>query len=517
MNNMSNYVVYSLRREIMSNRLKLLMKIFRISNNDLALLLRVDVSLISKWRSGTRSMDSNPEYVRKLVAYIADLDKKNHYKNIRELLSKDYNTVTTCSEDELVLFLTDWLCSRKEDKAHDFVLEDMIKSKSLTRIDQMYYWEGTEGRRQAVEYFTQYANSFSPGAEIISYTNQSNQWFHEDPEFMQRWMKLIREFFAKGNIMKIVHPMNRNYYDIAASMGKWLPLHMTCEVKGYYLKKYDERDAVKVTMLVLTGKMVLFSISTDESDGSCKTWSVTDSVLTEEIERVAKKHLENSQPLFKRYSMESEEEEKVFLNAMLSLYEMDSNCYFYNDFNHMLPFGREKRRVLFAGSGMDEAKTEHLLTVLETIDSLKENCECYFIIDMEVLRQWIQKEVIKTNILSLFAGQPVYVPRHFYMDAVMGFLDHLLIHDNQHVCIVDKEAHEEMGNLCILSGGRNIHTFVSAYDTERTVALGISEYTVATALCQKLESIWMSTPYMMKNKEYVVDYIRKEIKEFYYQ
>lgn len=499
----------------MSNKLKLLMKIFRISNSDLALLLRVDVSLISKWRSGSRSMDSNPEYAKKLVAYIVDLDKKNHYKNIRELLSKDYNTVITCSEDELVLFLTDWLCSKKEDKAHESVLEDMIRSKSLTRIDQMYYWEGTEGRRQAVEYFTQYANSFSPGVEIISYTNQSNQWFHEDPGFLQRWMKLIREFFAKGNVMKIVHPMNRNYYDIAASMGKWLPLHMTCEVKGYYLKKYDEKEAVKVTMLVLTGKMVLFSISTDESDGECKTWSVTDSVLTEEIERVAKKHLENSKPLFKRYSIESEEKEKTFLNDMLSLYEMDSNCYFYNDFNHMLPHLRERRRALLAGSGMDERKTERLVTVLETIDSLKKNCECYFIIDMEMMHQWLEKEVIKTNILSLFAGQPVHVPGHFYLDAVMEFLDDLLTHENQHICIADQEIHDELGKLCILSGGRNVRTFVSAYDTERTVALGISEYTVAAALYQKMESIWVSTPYMMKNKEYVVDYIKKEIKELY--
>lgn len=497
----------------MSSRLKMLMKIFEISNHDLSLLLCVDVSLVSKWRSGSRNINSNPEYVNGLVSYIMGRDKRNGYKKVRELLSQEYDMAKTCSEEKLPLFLADWLCNSEGEEEREGILANMLKSKELTRIEQMYYWEGNEGRREAVKYFTQYATACAPGAEIISYTTESNRWFHEDPQFLKLWMKLILEFFEKGNVMKIVHPMNRNYSDTVMSMAKWLPLHMTCEVRGYYLKKYDEKEAIKLTILVLKGKMALFSVSKDRESVECKTWSVHNSLLVKEIEKVARQYLKDSVPLFKRYTLETGAMEKDFLNDMLSIYEADSTCYFYDDFNHMLPISEEKRRKIFESAGLETAEIEKVVTVLKTIDSLKENCECYFLIDTEILYQWLCQDVIKANILSLFANKTLYVPGALYMEAVLDFLDSLLLYDNFHIGLIDREIHNDLGQLSFCSGGKNIHTFVTTYDTEHTISLEISEYTVATALYQKMEAVWQATPYLRKDKEYVVDYIKKEIKE----
>lgn len=499
----------------MEKRLKILMKMFRISNQDLAMLLSVDVSLVSKWRSGTRSLHSNSEYMKKLNSYVIGLDRKNGYKKLQELLGKDYGEIGTMSEDEMSLLLSDWLNSTKEETGHYDIFEEMMKNKYMTRIEPLYYWEGREGRRQAVELFTEYAIRLSPGAEIISYTNETNQWFHEDKEFLHRWMKLIRSFFEMGNVMKIVHPMNRDLQDLAASMGKWLPLHMTCEVQGYYLKKYDEGDIVRITILILTNKMALFSVSTDKKNSDCRTWAVGESNLLTEIEKVAKKYLKDSLSLFIRYTLETKGKEKEFLNNMLSIYETGSKCYFYNDFNHMLPSSKEKRKKLLEHSMTDDNEIERVLTIFGTIDSLKRDCECYFIIDLEVLCEWLRKDMIKTNLLSLFAGEVVYVSNELYVSAVFEFLDRILIYDNCYICLAGEEEREELGHLSLCSGGKNVHTFITAYDTERTIALEVREYTVAVALYQKMEMIWNATPYLMKDKEYVVKYIKKQIREIF--
>ena len=63
----------------MHNRIKLLMKLFNISNTDLARLLQVDITLVSKWRNGSRSMKASQEYINRFVSYVVKLDKGNNY------------------------------------------------------------------------------------------------------------------------------------------------------------------------------------------------------------------------------------------------------------------------------------------------------------------------------------------------------------------------------------------------------------------------------------------------------
>ena len=128
---------------------------------------------------------------------------------------------------------------------------------------------------------------------------------------------------------------------------------------------------------------------------------------------------------------------------------------------------------------------------------------------------WLRKDMIKTNLLSLFAGEVVYVSNELYVSAVFEFLDRILIYDNCYICLAGEEEREELGHLSLCSGGKNVHTFITAYDTERTIALEVREYTVAVALYQKMEMIWNATPYLMKDKEYVVKYIKKQIREIF--
>ena len=497
----------------MPDRLKILMKLFKISNNDLALLLQVDVSLVSKWRTGVRNMTSNPEYVRKLVAYMINLDKKSGYKKCRELLSGEYQLENNCSENDMALLLFDWIRNPKMQSEKESILEEMLKSKTLTKIEQMYFWDGKKGRREAVKYFTRYAISCAPGAEIISYTTESNQWFHEDKGFLEEWKSMIHEFFDKGNIMKIIHPMNRNYHDIAASMAKWLPLHMSCEVKGYYLKKYDENDFIKMTILILRGKMVLFGIGTDRESESCHTWSLIDTSLVSKFEAVVMRYLKESVPLFRRYTLEFSEINRNFLDEMLALYEKGSACYFYNAFNYMFPISRGRREQILEKAGINKEKTAEIIMALETADTLRKACECYFLIDLEALHQWVKQERVGIDVLSLLGGQAVTLSGSDFADLLLEFLNEIRYQENFHIGILEPEYHKEFVDLSLCGGGRNIHTFITTYDIKHTAALEIQEFTVATALYHKMEMSWRAVPYLLKEKNYVISYIRKEIGE----
>ena len=109
---------------------------------------------------------------------------------LKELLHDDYCIGPSCSKEEINLLLRDWLCSQKKKSESAAVLQEMLKSKLMKNTAQLSYWEGNDGRREAVKHFTKYAIICSPDTEIISYTTEPNAWFNEDEAFLLLWNKI---------------------------------------------------------------------------------------------------------------------------------------------------------------------------------------------------------------------------------------------------------------------------------------------------------------------------------------
>ena len=210
----------------------MLMKLFRISNQELAALLQVDITLVSKWRSGARNMNANPIYVSRLCTCVTERDRQDNYRLCRHLLSGWCTPDENCTGEEIAAALADWLCGRQGADSADPLMPEIVNSRSFSRIDQMYRWEGNAGRREAVRLLHRCAGLMEEQAEIISYSTQENDWFVEDRAFLKEWATTVRAYCDAGNLIKVIHPLNRNYSELASSMVRWLPLHITCGVKG---------------------------------------------------------------------------------------------------------------------------------------------------------------------------------------------------------------------------------------------------------------------------------------------
>ncbi len=98
----------------MESRLGVLMDNFAISGKDLASLLHIDSSLVSKWRNGKRTLRPNSVYTTQIIRHVMALDRNNHYAKIRMMLSREYMNIFKCPEQEIALFLKDWLTSANE-------------------------------------------------------------------------------------------------------------------------------------------------------------------------------------------------------------------------------------------------------------------------------------------------------------------------------------------------------------------------------------------------------------------
>ncbi len=56
-----------------------LMKLMGITGRDLASMLNVHYSLVSKWLNGKRELKQHSDYTRRIVDFLMALDKKNRY------------------------------------------------------------------------------------------------------------------------------------------------------------------------------------------------------------------------------------------------------------------------------------------------------------------------------------------------------------------------------------------------------------------------------------------------------
>ncbi len=496
----------------MPNRLKLLMKIFAIKNVDLAQYLQVDVSLVSKWRSGARNIASNREYLSKLISYVLNLDRKNNFSQIRELLSEEYILSENWTEKELALLLNDWLCASGSLSTNSLAMSDILQSGSWSKIERLYMWKGRDGRREAIKYFTEYARQCPPGIEIFSYMSDSNQWFHEDKAFLDLYTKMANDLFQKGNTLNIIYSVNRLSHETAASLAYWIPLHLCDNVEGYFVPEFNEDDSIKIMFLLLKGKALVFSISSNEND-PCHSWLVFDSAFLKRLESIAMQYFKTAVPLFKKYSLKGEVDRITFLNDLFAVFGRNSEFYLYNEFDQFLPDHGERRERFLEKIGLNKEKIKVLSTALNGLDDLKDPCESYYLIDLDQLNWYLQQEQVLNNFLSLIAGEKIYVEQSVVRENILDFLESASKNEHIHFAVLGQKYQEEWGKLAVCCERRGIRSLIHAYGIDEVCALGITEYTIALSLSREIEDVWRTTPAILREKEYVIDEIKHRMEK----
>ena len=496
----------------MGNKLRLLMKVFDISNNDLAELLQVHVSLVSKWRTGTRSFSNNQKYVRKFASYVMTLDKSHRTNSVRELLKDhNYNIPDDISEKELTLLLCGWLCREEKPEVHDTLRDSMLKNKALTKVENIYYWEGNLGRREAVIQFVEYAIECAPDAEILIYSTENASWFREDDAFLAKWLDMHMKFFARGGSLKIIHPMNRSLDAIGDYMLSWLPFELQEGAEGYYLQKYEDQNIVRNTIIVLKGRAVLYGVSSTR-DSRCRSWYLKDTSLAKAYEMVAQSYLSFAKPLLSGYNMHSRNNSEALTDLFLTLFGPDSDCYLYNGFSLFVMAMKESLlRSLLDRAGLSEEEMQDALNYVLTIKQAARLCSVYFVIDAGCLIEYLQRPDINLVPFTLLFNRRIAVSTNVFIEHTLQMMDDILTADNIHVGLAVKDAADSAGALTLMSGGSYHRAMVSSTKSKEPVLAEIREPTVANAIYVRLVKIWDMISYSAKDKEYIFSYLKKSL------
>ena len=223
-------------------RLDKAMTLLEFTNGKLAAELNVDVSLISRYRSGIyhpgRNMRTREHLCEILLARAVRLKRSEELAACCSLPPEEL-----CPES-----LAEWLFEAEEDTSVEMA-ESFFRSISaftpgegipsanpvLPPVTECERYWGTPGLKEAVIRFL--SDAAREGGELLLYSDEPMAWMSQDRNFFAIWAFLMVECVNHGVRIRIIHNLDRSAQEMISALNGWLPLYISGMIEPYIFRK----------------------------------------------------------------------------------------------------------------------------------------------------------------------------------------------------------------------------------------------------------------------------------------
>ncbi|WP_444641841.1 hypothetical protein ACRQU7_16190 [Caproiciproducens sp. R1] len=386
----------------------LLMSAFGISGKELADLLHIDSSLVSKWKNSKRSLKENSMHLNNIVQHFVSLDSLSGYSTIKSLLGQDFENLDLNSPVELSLALKRWLLESTDTSADDAALYNFMHNSKHGRECPCLQFRGNEGKRDAVLRLLKTAALLQPGQEIWGLMWDTQNWFTENDDYQQIWEQANLEYLQRGNTIKIIHANDRQYKSLAESLLRWIPLYLTGRVTPYYAPNVDGYD-VKHVALLLKDKLLLYGLSVDEASPDATVLAFTSPSILNEAYRILQRTFRYASPIFEKYFLKDYYKYAKFLSKMVNL---DEQQYVLMRFPFVNVLSMEEIEDILDSNGITSDTKEVALGAYRSLKrDAKKNSGNFFryLIPQKQIESLLTKRKIMLDTPSFFSGKPLYI------------------------------------------------------------------------------------------------------------
>ena len=486
------------------NKLTLLMKTFEISANDLSAVIHVDVSLVSKWRCGKRSITEKSVYPEAIAKFFISLDKPNHYSKIVNLLSTDFpETISLSSEKELVIYLKKWLLTEPAEIANTYgnVFESVVNS-GLAESVSILRFKGDEGRRQAMLLINEYHLSCNERLERIIYTTEDGEWFYDDPGYVDKLRNQNLESISLGHSLTIIHPVNRNYNQLGASIISWIRVHLTGKTVDYYVPDYNN-DPLHYTYVLIPNRLVLISASSKNYTKTTNTWITNDEAIVQRIGEILREIAGKSRAVFDRYYIDNSKQYYIVMNDTMNRI---NNRYYFGPTLQYVPIDEQLLIRVLVDSGVTEEIAQQRVKLYTNLSRANVSVPSRFIIDIKALQENLQQKTVQWNYISILFGERIIVSQDVYRQSVKNLFSFIGDCPEIEAGIWDSDVRTDIGGVNVLAQENISAQFISVR-METPFALVLQETSFVVATLEYLKNIWGQIPSLQKDKTYILEQV----------
>lgn len=528
------------------DKLDLLIKTFNSNNSKLARAINVDPSLVSRWRSGERTLSVDSPYTSLIVDYFISIDSLHHKKNALRDLLKISNNIYLCGQHQLKKLLTDWIFEIDIIKSNSTNIknkfqtidinniliklnsisldvlqpeasyaDDKEKDKDKVNKGEPGYFEvfwGQKGKKQVIYGILSTLLAAESPVELYLCDETDMDWLVEDRDFFLEIFALMKQLVTKGHKITIIHNVNRSPSQIVSIMDFWIPLFMTGGVDSYYSPKYSSTFHKK-TLCVARDTAAIISINiNDNTEESCLLLT-SERQLIRQVDKVFMCYLASCRPLIKIYNSQN------ISDFYYDVYDIDEKVgSFYalrNRFTTLAMPDSVYSRILDGLPLTAEEKTKRLNHHVKYNKNFKKNIRFYKyveIINIDEFEKFIPEELFKYdgfdfNVHGLVKCEPEHFITHL-MNAIL----YLKKYDNYEMVFIKLKDTVGNNRVTLTVKEETIATISSCdYDGNNRIIMSTSQSYIVEGMACYLAHLTDYIPDINSNKSSVIKKLEKTV------
>ncbi|MDO5015513.1 MAG: hypothetical protein Q4E09_00640 [Eubacteriales bacterium] len=252
--------------------------ILKIANNQLAKNLNVDDSLVSRWRGGTRSLNSkNPLFFEVLDYLMLRLERSLETSPDQKQLLASWLVQQEAAEQRMTQAIAEFLDSTillsqmpqtaafgemstlQERVRHNPYLAAYFEKEDRPQKQPVYH--GNWGICEASVRFLIEAIQSQDLCHLKLYSNQNMDWLTQDRDFFAAWGFLMKLLLQRGHKVTIIHSLDRSPLEMVMGLRSWLPVYTQGKIEPYCLNNRTGEEVLPPvkTLFINSGKTAIHS------------------------------------------------------------------------------------------------------------------------------------------------------------------------------------------------------------------------------------------------------------------
>lgn len=506
-------VIY-LNQNIPKTRLELLMKLTGVTGKAIAGSLHVDMSLVSRWKNGKRSLKYNVEQLEKICDFFLSSHNGTYYNIIKKIaISENQDKCVTedgISNNDIKRNLSRWLL--QEMSFDDYIAFEHNKTDGADEADDIFYlsFKGNLGRRQSVMAFLEKLLSLKQSQHILILNQEDSDWLREDKAFFNEWQSMMIKILNLGHHITLILGNYGKSNELLFEIFEWMPLYLTGRVSTY-VEPYNKRLDISQSFYLADN---LFSLNGyNIKNNSNRFTAFTNDKLTVQSQRMLiEQFMSECKEMIKVYDQSNIEK---IADTIIKIGENNDNSYFMSDelfftnmtydlLNEILNYNNctanEKKRALGFYQQLNQNFGQNI-TVFEN----------HHIYNYKSLERCIKQESYQNHHLSIVTGCPIVITRKHFIQHIEQTINRLYENDSFKIALIfdeQKPAFLKNVDFWVKDG-----YFLCAWSHENYEHMIMStDLSLTHLFTEYYQGLWRNITIIEKDKKSVVKRLNKLLK-----
>ncbi|MEG1500609.1 MAG: helix-turn-helix transcriptional regulator, partial [Clostridiales bacterium] len=399
-----------------------LMDILSVTGQELADIIGVDPSIISKWKNGQRDLRLNTDNGNKVIDAFC-LINKQQYTHILEDFLKGIYKQEMIDEENIKTYLHQWMSGK------DLQAAPSKKNNAHAHLytTQLTIHRGLEGKKQAILNLLKQAGSGKGYYKIFIADKGDISWLTEDKAFLEQWQEQIIKLVQKQNDIYFIHDIKNNNIQILTDL---IPYYLTKKIHSHSFSNINDKE--NFSLYIWQKKSVAFSDGWIDNKKNIYTGIYDDHFTCQNYESKFMSILDDSPPIIDIFSFHASSLQHICQKYLLSLRKRE-RFFHITSLPSIVTMRSETLLQILNNYDIDKKIKHNIINIHRiTSEAYKKDMFHHFnrlIHDLSCITSASKSYKIEYPELSNMTGQKISATRHQFKEHLQNLLYLLRFND----------------------------------------------------------------------------------------